>query len=95
MKQFFLITAILCSVYAFAQQKQPSAAAQEKMQKKADKRERVNQLIKQEEEGAMIFQKQSAFGFKFNSDGWSAFLEKGKYKTLTKTNLFWFELGER
>lgn len=94
-KQFFLITSILCSVCVLAQQKQPSSAAQEKMQKKADKRERINQLIKQEEEGAMIFQKQSAFGFKFNSDGWSAFLEKGKYKTLTKTNLFWFELGER
>ncbi len=78
-----------------AQQKQPSAKEQEKMQKKAEKREKINQLIKQEEEGALIFQKQSAWGFKFNTDGWSGFYEKGKYKTITKTNLFWFEFGER
>ena len=68
-----------------AQQKQPSAKEQEKMQKKAEKREKINQLIKQEEEGALIFQKQSAWGFKFNTDGWSGFYEKGKYKTITKT----------
>jgi hypothetical protein len=94
-KQLFLISSILFSVTLMAQQKQPSATEQEKMQKKAEKREKINQLIKQEEEGAMIFQKQSAWGFKFNTDGWSGFYEKGKYKTLTKTNLFWFEFGER
>lgn len=64
-------------------------------QKKAEKREKINQLIKQEEEGALIFDKQSAFGIKFNTDGWGLFYEKGKYKTLTKTNLIWVEFGEK
>lgn len=64
-------------------------------QKKAEKRERINQLIKQEEEGALIFNKQSAFGIKLNTDGWGLFYERGKYKTITKTNLWWLELGER
>lgn len=95
MKQAFLILSILCTVFVSAQQKQPNSAAQEKAQKKAEKRERINQLIKQEEEGALIFQKQSAFGIKFNTDGWGVFLEKGKYKTITKTNLWWLEIGER
>ena len=65
-----------------------------KQQKKAERREKVNQLIKQEEEGAMIFQKQGAFGIKLNTDGYGMFYEHGKYKTLTKTNLWWLELGE-
>ena len=95
MKQAFLILSILCTVFVSAQQKQPNSAAQDKAQKKADKRERINQLIKQEEEGALIFQKQSVFGIKFNTDGWGVFLEKGKYKTITKTNLWWLEIGER
>jgi len=94
-KQAFLILSILCTVVVSAQQKQPSSAAQDKAQKKAEKRERINMLIKQEEEGALIFQKQSAFGFKFNTDGWGFFLEKGKYKTISKTNLWWLEIGER
>ncbi len=95
MKQAFLILSIFCAVLVSAQQKQPNSAAQDKAQKKADKREHINQLIKQEEAGALIFQKQSATGIKFNTDGWGVFLEKGKYKTITKTNLWWLEIGER
>lgn len=95
MKQLFLILSILCSIAVFAQQKTAAVLMQEKLQKKAEKRERINQLIKQEEEGALIFQKQSTTGIKFNTDGWGLFLEKGKYKTITKTSLYWLEFGER
>ena len=59
-----------------------------------EKQKKINELIKREEEGALIFDKQGAFGFKFNTDGWGMFYERGKYKTLTKTNLWWIELGE-
>ncbi len=63
--------------------------------KAAERKEKVNQLIKQEEEGALIFQKQKVFGIKPATDGFSFFYEKGVYKTLTKTNLWWIELGEK
>lgn len=75
-------------------QRQPSPAAIAKAQKKAERKEKINQMIKQEEEGALIYQKQSAFGFKFNTDGWGMFYERGKYKTITTTNLWWLEFGE-
>lgn len=94
-KKLFFITILLSSVFASAQQKVKSAAADLKQQQKAERREKINQLIKQEEEGALIYQKQSAFGVKFNTDAWSIFYERGKYKTITKTNLWWLELGER
>lgn len=95
MKKLLSIIFVLSSVFVSAQQKVQSAAASAKAQQKAERREKINQLIKQEEEGALIFQKQGAFGFKFNTDGWGMFYEKGKYKTITKTNLFWAEVGER
>jgi hypothetical protein len=94
-KKLFLITFILSSLVVSAQQKVKSAAADAKQIKKAERREKINQLIKQEEEGALIYQKQGAFGFKFNTDGWSMFYEHGKYKTINKTSLWWLELGER
>ncbi|GAC1533712.1 MAG: hypothetical protein NVS3B15_14400 [Sediminibacterium sp.] len=93
-KKLLFISFVLSTVIVSAQQKQPSSTAIERVQKKAEKREKINQLIKQEEEGALIFQKQGAFGFKFNTDGWGMFYERGKYKTITKTNLWWLEFGE-
>ena len=77
-----------------AQQQKLSAAQQEKIRLKNERREKINQLIKQEEEGALIYQKQITQGIHFNTDGWSIFYEKGKYKSITKTNLWWIEVGE-
>ncbi len=94
-KKLFFITFILGSVVVSAQQKVKSTGADTKQIKKNERREKINQMIKQEEEGALIFQKQGAFGFKFNTDNWSMFYEHGKYKTITKTNLWWLEFGER
>lgn len=85
----------MSSISVLAQQKVKSDAPTAKSIQKAERKEKINQLIKQEEEGALIFQKQSAFAFKFNTDGWSALYEKGKFKTVNKTNLFWAEIGER
>ena len=51
--------------------------------------------MKQYEEGSLIYAKQSAFGFKLNTDGWGVFYEHGKYKTIKKTNIWWLEFGER
>jgi hypothetical protein len=71
------------------------AQQETKQQKKEERREHINQLIKQEEEGALIFQKQGAFGIKLNTDGYGIFYEHGKFKTINKTRLWWAELGER
>jgi len=86
-----LIIAITTVIISYAQ----PTRSESRQQKAADRRDHVNQLIKQEEEGALIYEKQSAFGLKFNTDGFSLFYEHGKYKTITKTNLWWVELGER
>ncbi|MDD2792104.1 MAG: hypothetical protein PHD73_02930 [Sediminibacterium sp.] len=94
MKKLIFVLFVFCGTTVLAQQK-PASTVLSRNQKKAEKREKINQLIKQEEEGALIYQKQGAFGIKLNTDGWGAFYEHGKYKTITKTNLWWLEFGER
>ncbi len=94
-KKLLLITSLFITVLGNAQKNVKSTSADAKQLKKAERKEKINQLIKQEEEGALIFHKQGGFGFKFNTDAWSFFYERGKYKTLTKTSLWWLEFGER
>ena len=89
MKKIILVT--LCTLVAtltFAQR-------EERQQRKEEKKEKIRQLIKQEEEGAMIYQKQNVFGIKLNTDGYGAFYELGRLKTPTKTNTYSLEIGER
>ncbi len=52
-------------------------------------------MMKEEEEGALVYNKQSAYGGKLNTDGYGIFYEHGKYKTISTTNIWWIELGER
>lgn len=66
-----------------------------RQQKKEEKKERIKQLIIQEEQGAIIYQKQSIFGIKLNTDGYAAFAELGRLKTPRKSNLYSLEIGER
>ncbi len=94
-KKLFFVICLLSGTGLMAQKKQLSEAAMQRAQKKEERREKINQLIKQEEEGALIFNKQSAFSFNLNTDGWGLKYEKGKYKSITSTNLWWLEFGER
>ncbi len=61
-----LICTVL-AVYVFALGKDA------RQQKKEERKEKINQLIKQEEEGALIYQKQNIFGVKLTTDGYGAF----------------------
>jgi hypothetical protein len=89
-----LLLSFLFVGMGYTQQRKLSPAQEEKLRLKNERREKINQLIKQEEEGALIYQKQITQGIHFNTDGWSVFYEKGKYKSITTTNLWWVEIGE-
>jgi len=91
-KAFFFIILSTITVFSFAQ---TNPAKPTKDQKKQERQKRLNDLMKQYEEGSLIYSKQSAFGFKLNTDGWGVLYEHGKYKTITKTNLWWLEFDER
>ncbi len=56
---------------------------------------RLEKLKTGEDENALIYNKQSAFGIRLNTDGYGIFYERGKYKTVSLTNLWWISLDER
>ena len=63
--------------------------------RKNAKRQRINNLIKMEEEGDLIFNKHNIFGIRLATDGYGINFEKGKFKTPARTMLFQFELNEK
>jgi len=94
-KYFLFATAFVFSLHIFAQSTNPAYQPTAGQDKKAAKKERINNMMKMEEEGNLVFSKHSLFGFRLATDGYGIFYEKGKYKTNTKTLLYQFELNEK
>jgi hypothetical protein len=88
-KQIVLFLIAFSPILTFAQK--PDTRAD----RKAARQERIRQLQKQAEEGAIVFSRQTAFGIKFSTDGYGGFIELGRMKNLKTANLYWLELGER
>lgn len=86
------IIIILCLLF---NQAVNSQLKDDRQKMKEQKREQIKKLIKQEEDGAIIFNRQSVFAIKLNSDGYGIFYEVGKQKSIKKTRIYQFELGER
>ena len=59
------------------------------------KHERINQMIRSEEEGIPSFTRQSVTAIKNHHDGWGVLFEKGFSKSPYKATLIQFELGEK
>lgn len=82
---FFLIA--FFSLSCFGQNK--------KKQRQQEKREHIDSLIRQEEEGVIAYNKSFVFGAKLTTDGYGIFLEMGKAKSIKKSTLFQLEISER
>jgi hypothetical protein len=89
-KLLFVLLAISFSMAAVAQKRDDPKKA-----KKEEKRKRIDALIKQEEEGVIAYRKQTVYGIKLISDGYGAFFEVGRSKSVKKAMLFQFEFSER
>lgn len=73
-----------------------SASAQKaKKDRKEERRQRVNALIKQEEEGVIAYRKHNVFGFKLTNDGYGFFYEHGRAQSIKKALLFQIDFAER
>jgi hypothetical protein len=80
----------------------PIIAVSQSVDKKETRKERIaktNEKVKkmqsESEEGAIIYNKQSAVNITLRSDGYAVGYERGKFKKVNKTNLWWIHLGER
>jgi hypothetical protein len=90
------ISLVICLLFAtgvlFAQDAPDKK--EKKQTKKEEKRKRTNALIKQEEEGVLAYNKQTAFGLQLRTNGYAAFLELGRMRTPRFTNLYSLEISE-
>jgi hypothetical protein len=65
-----------------------------KQERREQERRRRNSLAKQEEEGVLIFNRQTAGGLQLRTNGYGAFLEIGRSRSPRFTNLYVFEISE-
>jgi hypothetical protein len=86
-KIFFLLIFLSFTVYSFSQNTRRDRQQQ--------KRDRVSELIKQEEEGVITYKKSFLFGAKLISDGYGVFFEVGRASSIKKSTLFQLEISER
>jgi hypothetical protein len=97
-KIILFILAFSAGISLFAQdstrQNNPPQKRVSKADKKEEKRQRINALIRQEEEGNLSFHKQSVFGVELRTNGYGIFYELGKRKSQRYTNLYSIELTE-
>jgi hypothetical protein len=66
-----------------------------KKEDKIEKRNRINEMIRNEEEGIAGFNKHFVFNFKTHHDGYGIILEKGIAKTPYKSTIFQLEFAEK
>jgi hypothetical protein len=93
-----LIIFLIAATAAFnteAQAPKPGSKREIKEERQQDRRKKIDNLIRQQEEGALVFNKQNVFGFKLNTDGWGLIYEKGYMKSIKVTNLFSLEFAEK
>ena len=73
------------------------ALAQEtvKRSRKEERRQRINEIARQEEEGVIKYKKHTAFGIKLTTDGYGGFFEIGRARSVKKALLFQLDIAER
>lgn len=92
MKKFILIVCLsVVALVVFAQEETP---VNTKADKKEAKRQRINAIIKQEEEGNLSFRKHTIFGIQLRTNGYGAFMEIGRRTSQRLTSTYSLELSE-
>jgi len=86
-KVFLFIIAASLSFHSFAQERRNMRHDQ--------RRERINNIIKQEEEGVITYRKSFVFGAKLTTDGYGIFFELGRASSIKKGLLYQLEISER
>ena len=86
-KIVIIFISVFISFHSFGQETKKTRVEQ--------KRERVNEMSKQEEEGVITYKKSFAFGAKLITDGYGVFFELGRASSIKKGLLYQLEISER
>lgn len=93
MKRLIIIAIATAFSFSLSAQKEPTKKSA-KQQRKEERQARINEMIRQQEEGALIYNKQNIFGIELRTNGYGIYYEIGKAKTRRKANLYIAEFTE-
>jgi hypothetical protein len=62
--------------------------------KKEARRQKISNLIRQAEEGVLVYRKQTILGLQLRNNGYGGFYEMGRMKTNRKTNIYRLDITE-
>jgi hypothetical protein len=93
-KKLIFISIILSLVFTSFSQDSTSSGRDLRREKKEAKRKKVADLMRQAEEGVLVYSKQSIFGLQLRTNGYGIFYELGRMKTNRKTNIYRIDLTE-
>src|SRR5688572_29169506 len=82
---------LLIALFATSSQAQ---SREDKRERKEAKRKKISELIRQAEEGVLVYEKQNIFGIQLRTNGYGLFYELGKMKTNRKTNIYRIDITE-
>lgn len=89
MKKLFLIAiAAIMGLPVIAQETRKST-------RKEERRQRLNAIAKQEEEGVIKYKRHTVFGVKLTTDGYGGFFEIGRAQSVKHGLLFQLDISER
>lgn len=67
---------------------------EDKREQRDAKRKKIAEMVKQAEEGVLVYQKQSVFGIQLRTNGYGLFYELGRMKTTRKTTTYRIDIAE-
>lgn len=89
-----IILVILAALYLPAISQDPGIKKNRADTRREERRKKINEMIRQDEEGVLIYSKQTIFGLQLRTNGYGLFFEKGKTKSQTNTTLYDIEFNE-
>jgi len=92
-KLLFLAAIVTITVTSFAQDS-TTIKRSGKQDKRREKREKINTMIRQDEEGILNYHKQNIFGIQLRTMGYGLLYEIGRMKTTRRTTTYSIELSE-
>ncbi|MFM2139690.1 MAG: hypothetical protein RJA57_1997 [Bacteroidota bacterium] len=62
--------------------------------RKEERRQKISELVRQAEEGVLVYNRQSLFGLQFRTNGYGAYYELGRMKTNRRTTIYRVDFTE-
>lgn len=94
MKKLIIAAAIFAIYQPLFSQDTALVIKNSKESRREQKRQKINDLIRQDEEGVLVYSKQTVFGFHLRTNGYGLLFEKGKMKTQRNASIYSIEFNE-